>query len=186
MKRLIGAFVFLCMLWGTSTAYAKDLYPWKSMQAGAHDASVASAVAQAKRLGVSARVQQEFATALRTGSCKQVTVRFGTVYSGMTFRDGVRPTRNELPESKQAWRCQLSDTTLDFYSGYPGACNNVGLNPIIPAVCRSTSEGSFSPGRVTVVPGFSVECGDCGITVPGVAAEIQPSETNPGLTLTCN
>jgi len=109
------------------------------MHADSFAATVPVAREQCLRAQLSEAECDEFAERLAAGEYEEVMVPDGTRYGAMNFaRDGVPhlagATVKRLGADTPAWRVHLSSgRVLDWYTGFAGACNNVGLDPRAPA-----------------------------------------------------
>lgn len=167
-------------------------YVWREMQPNAFDASIATAREQCIRAFLLPADCDEFADKLAAGEYVVIQVPDGTRYGYMNYSQDGEPylqgsTVKRLGEDTPAWRVQLSSgRILDWYTGFDGACNNVGVDPREPTLTpppkravlppRGTPQqwGSMNiPPRVHHVPGLDV-CG-C-VYLPGTTF-VQPGST---------
>lgn len=141
------AILFAALLFGMFAALpagaqsnSQDLHEWQEMNANSFPPSLEVAKEQCRRAQLSGVECDEYALKLEAGEFTQVMVPDGTIYSNMNFSQGGEPhlggsTVKQLGEETPALRVTLSTgRTLDWYAGFPGACNNVGIDPREPVL----------------------------------------------------
>lgn len=179
--RLYHVVLGLCLvtLMGVSAAVPAraQTHTWDTMHPDSFDASIQTAREQCLRAVLTTAECDEFAAKLLAGEYEVVMVPDGIHYDTMNYsRDGEPylqgETVKQIGGNTPARRVHLSSgRVLDWYAGFEGACNNVGINPHEPPAptpqpepeCRwVTFSGPTGGGTHQHLDGFYYPNGYCG------------------------
>lgn len=157
-----------------TSVWAEGFTPWRTMHANSYPPTVTAAVQQCRDAGMAAAACDEFQIMLQTDRCNPAAVRDGTRYAWMGGRSGIaRNLRKALGSDTSVLVCALpSGPVLHWYTGFAGACNNVGQLMPVPVARTQRLPPQVDPGFTTSVPAGNI-CGTC--PYPGTYLQVPPS-----------
>lgn len=175
---LTGAVAFVCV--GPPAHADAQIFVWEAMQAEANPPGYLSLEQQCLRsVSRSGWTSAECSTLrlmAEQGQCKRTLVPDKTMYDSMTGpRQSVKgSTEKRLGNKTAAYVCTIpAGKSAHWYTGYAGACNNLGINPRLstPILQQSTETIVQQPPFTFYQEGMRV-CGPCGIKIPDVSIVI--------------